>query len=424
MYKYKLSVLAMFKNESMIIKEWLKHYILEGVEHFYLIDNGSTDNYEDKIKDYMNMISLEKDKMRLDYGTQSYLYQKIYFEKIKKETKWIIIVDIDEYIYSRNGYENITDVLENLSSKINTIWIPWKIFGSNNHKKHPENIIDNFTRRSEIIDKFLGYGKTIARTEHLLNFGCCGHYIETNNTNIYTSNGDNYYLYDYKDISKLNLHLNHYMLLSEEYYTNNKLNRGGGESGKINKYTIEYFRENDLKYNTIEDNELSNKKIEMKYKYSLNYTNNLIDNNTNNIFKKYLKISNYYMEFGTSNLLLYANKIMNIKNIISITCDYENYTKYNEKLIGTNKYINFYINNENNIDKYMNYMKILNNDILNKLDLIYINDKYNTECCILLYRLIDNKCKIIINNNSMHSTILDLYKVIEQNEYITVLQKK
>ena len=36
---YLLSVLCMFKNESTIIKEWFEHYISEGIDHFYLIDN-------------------------------------------------------------------------------------------------------------------------------------------------------------------------------------------------------------------------------------------------------------------------------------------------------------------------------------------------------------------------------------------------
>ena len=42
---FKLSVGAMFKNESLIIKEWLDHYIYNGVEHFYLVDDNSDDNY-------------------------------------------------------------------------------------------------------------------------------------------------------------------------------------------------------------------------------------------------------------------------------------------------------------------------------------------------------------------------------------------
>ena len=97
---YTLSVLSMFKNESMIIQEWMNHYIDEGVEHFYLIDNGSTDDYYEKIKMYEKYFTLIKDPKRLPgSGTQTYLYNKIYLKQIKYETIWQIICDIDEYIY-------------------------------------------------------------------------------------------------------------------------------------------------------------------------------------------------------------------------------------------------------------------------------------------------------------------------------------
>jgi len=62
---FKLSVLAMFKNEGMIIEEWFKHYLDEGVEHFYLIDNGSTDDYESKIEKFKPFYTLIKDDTRL-----------------------------------------------------------------------------------------------------------------------------------------------------------------------------------------------------------------------------------------------------------------------------------------------------------------------------------------------------------------------
>ena len=39
MSKYYLSVGAMFKNESHILKEWLDHYLREGVDMFLLINN-------------------------------------------------------------------------------------------------------------------------------------------------------------------------------------------------------------------------------------------------------------------------------------------------------------------------------------------------------------------------------------------------
>ena len=46
---YNLVVLAIFKNESHIINEWITHHLNQGVEHFYMIDNGSNDNYRDEI---------------------------------------------------------------------------------------------------------------------------------------------------------------------------------------------------------------------------------------------------------------------------------------------------------------------------------------------------------------------------------------
>ena len=44
MSKYKLSVGGVFKNEAHSIKEWIDHYLFHGADHFYLINDGSTDN--------------------------------------------------------------------------------------------------------------------------------------------------------------------------------------------------------------------------------------------------------------------------------------------------------------------------------------------------------------------------------------------
>jgi hypothetical protein len=40
-------IVAIFLNESEIMEEWINHYIKEGCKKFFLIDNGSTDNYKD-----------------------------------------------------------------------------------------------------------------------------------------------------------------------------------------------------------------------------------------------------------------------------------------------------------------------------------------------------------------------------------------
>ena len=97
--KYNLSVLAIFKNEKIILRQWIEHYLREGVDHFYLIDNGSTDNYHSTIKDYLSKISLVRDGRRFHQGTQQYLYCNTFMLTATHETKWLIVCDIDEYIY-------------------------------------------------------------------------------------------------------------------------------------------------------------------------------------------------------------------------------------------------------------------------------------------------------------------------------------
>ena len=73
---YKLSIISMFKNESSIIKQW--------IQHFYLIDNGSIDDYKNEIKDYMNYIILIIDPYRQAINTQNVLINKYFLDKIKK----------------------------------------------------------------------------------------------------------------------------------------------------------------------------------------------------------------------------------------------------------------------------------------------------------------------------------------------------
>lgn len=265
-YKYKLSVLAMFKNESWIIKEWIEHYISEGVNHFYLIDNGSNDDYESKIQSYMNKITLVKDPSRLEKNTQSMHFKNHFLNIIKKETEWIIVCDIDEYIYARNNYKKISDKLNSINNNIEKIWLPWKIFGSNGHIKQPSNIKKSFIKREDSMSskkKDLGHGKCISRTRNIINFGTCGHNIQINGNNKeYLSNGEELDKFEYNEnnLNKLDLHLNHYMLLSEEYYLEIKCKRGGGESGLSDKYKISFFHDNNKFYNKTEDTELANKK--------------------------------------------------------------------------------------------------------------------------------------------------------------------
>ena len=48
-----LAVAAIAKNEGPYIKEWIEFYVKQGVTHFLIYDNDSTDNLEDILQPFI-----------------------------------------------------------------------------------------------------------------------------------------------------------------------------------------------------------------------------------------------------------------------------------------------------------------------------------------------------------------------------------
>jgi glycosyltransferase involved in cell wall biosynthesis len=73
---YSLAVGAIFKNESHCLKEWLEHYILHGAEHFFLVDDGSTDQSCDILQEYVDrgIVTLYKADWSRYLGRQMGMY--------------------------------------------------------------------------------------------------------------------------------------------------------------------------------------------------------------------------------------------------------------------------------------------------------------------------------------------------------------
>ena len=132
-----LSILTSFKNESIILKEWLDHHISQGFEHFYLIDNGSTDNFMPILAPYIEQGIITLFNIPEPY-TRTQNFNKV-FNEIKHNTEWISICDVDDFWYTDIGtvieYVRITDN-ENCS-EISTI--P-RVFGTNRYNIQPKSV--------------------------------------------------------------------------------------------------------------------------------------------------------------------------------------------------------------------------------------------------------------------------------------------
>jgi hypothetical protein len=278
-----LCLIAIFKNESHILREWINHYLNQGVEKFFLIDNGSTDNYFPIIEPFIerHIIYLVKDGKP---HSQIELYNK-YFLKVCKRYTWAIICDLDEFIYARNGFKKISGYLQYINNyqHISQIFIPWKMFSSNGYntldKLQPTSVIKTFTKRFDYNkDKSVfgitikennntyTYTKCIVKTLYLLQFDIHSHkfipsfnnyfnFITPLNINNIHTNLSHCKI-DENIINKSFLNLNHYPIQSLDYFSRVKMKRNDAVHN-INIRNKEYFDRYDINSNDKDDYELS-----------------------------------------------------------------------------------------------------------------------------------------------------------------------
>lgn len=243
-YKYDLSLLVICKNESIIIEEFVKHYKWQGVEHIYLIDNDSTDNMKELIQNdiYNGYITYyympEKHKQIEHYNTV--------FSNIKNETKWLIICDADEYIYNKTPKKTIASYLNTLDNSINSVTLSWKMFGSSGLKIQPDSIRKKFLWRKKDYDPNDKNVKNIVRTMHTDSLEIHEHIHK-----------DTDKIYNIRNPSELAL--NHYCIMSEEYFKEVKMSRGDVNTDKFETIRdMSYFEKYDKNSSEVKDEELKN----------------------------------------------------------------------------------------------------------------------------------------------------------------------
>ncbi len=128
-----LSIVAIAKNEAPYIKEWIEYHKLVGVERFYFYDNGSDDNTREVLEPYIKDGSVVynycegKCLQNLAYSDAIYKY--------KNQTRWLAIIDLDEYIVPVEK-DNIADFLKDYEDYF-AVGINWVMFDSNGYKTKP-----------------------------------------------------------------------------------------------------------------------------------------------------------------------------------------------------------------------------------------------------------------------------------------------
>ena len=198
------------------------------------------------------------------YGRQPYLYNE-YYPDIIKETKWLAILDLDEFLYSPDN-TNINHVLNKFDEMEEQEFIAdWYWFGSNGYKTNPENIVDSFTKRGKLLSRFYNYAdigrsrnwccKSFAKTKNILRLSHHFNYFKINKEQFGQSYGLK--IKNFNMICSENglLYINHY-IQSETFYME-KIRRGSCNNEKITSMDLHNKEAyNIMNQNDVEDNRL------------------------------------------------------------------------------------------------------------------------------------------------------------------------
>jgi GR25 family glycosyltransferase involved in LPS biosynthesis/tetratricopeptide (TPR) repeat protein len=243
---YKLSICLLIQNETEHLQEWLEHYINQGAEHFFIVSNNSTDNVEEFIntniyRDYITLIiDTRESKLYENSLNHKQIIDDNFYEIVKNRTRWAIIVDIDEFMFGKNGY-TLSSYIDTIADDIGCVYVYWSILKSdidlydrfsikNPSKRINLDLISTLSHNIKFANKF---GKSLFRTSMLNdNNKLWMHKIYTNGKIITNYNIETNYSYDNMDdipysesnYSSLNIALNHYVIRNVNDY-NKKSNQ-------------------------------------------------------------------------------------------------------------------------------------------------------------------------------------------------------
>ncbi len=161
----KATLVAIAKNESFYLTEWIAYHLLIGFDKIYIYDNDSTDRSRElllSISEIDPRVSFVEWPTKEDVSPQISAYNHS-LEYVT--TEWIAFCDIDEFVVPWK-YNSISEFLYTVPDNVSAVHINWRGFGSNQiFSPDYSSIIETFTACSQQHWGNNYHYKTIARTD-------------------------------------------------------------------------------------------------------------------------------------------------------------------------------------------------------------------------------------------------------------------
>lgn len=159
---YYLSICAIFKDEAPYLTEWVSFHLSQGVEHFYLYDNLSTDGGADVLAPFIQagFVTLRPWHVLKEDGGQAAAYKDC-LQRHGEESFWMAFIDIDEFLHAVS--KSLPSLLHEYEL-YGGLFVHWQHFGSSGHITKPVGgVVESFTRRAPTAWSRNREGKSIVR---------------------------------------------------------------------------------------------------------------------------------------------------------------------------------------------------------------------------------------------------------------------
>lgn len=136
---YNLSACAIFQNEAAYLREWIEYHRIVGVEHFFLYNNNSCDDYQSVLNPYVEQGVVElfdwPSPPDIDWTPFQERAYNDCMQRSKGITRWLAVIDLDEFIVPLKA-PTIQALLKEYDTKeIGGLMIFWQTFGTSNCQK-------------------------------------------------------------------------------------------------------------------------------------------------------------------------------------------------------------------------------------------------------------------------------------------------
>lgn len=168
--RHGVAIAACVKNEAGYIEEWVRFHRAVGIRHFYIYDNGSTDDTCALLRSLLNEDTLTiipwAGRMR-DTATSTILNgQVIVFAHAILNFgcyyRWMAFIDVDEFLLPKQA-RTVEQALEAVGDFPN-VSLPWHMFATSGHEAPPDGPLTlNYTQRG---------ADPMTRKENVSNFKC------------------------------------------------------------------------------------------------------------------------------------------------------------------------------------------------------------------------------------------------------------